>query len=82
MGTENPDIDSDADDAGETNLRGESLEGSDRQEAADHAAYLKKRNPDKVVRVDGEEDTLYDDGLEVEDHTPPMGTRGGDTGGA
>jgi hypothetical protein len=70
-----------ADDAGETNLRGASIAGSERKRSADHSAYEQKRNPDKVVRVDGEEDTLYSDGLEVEDDTPPMGTTRGDTGG-
>ncbi len=71
----------DGDDAGETNLRGDAISGSEREKAADHSTYMKKRNPDKVVRVDGEEDTLYDDGLEVEDNTPPMGTDRGATGG-
>jgi hypothetical protein len=83
MGNANTDNDrvDNADDAGETNLRGESIAGSERKRAADHSAYQQKRNPDNVVRVDGEEDTLYSDGLELEDGTPPMGTTGGDTGG-
>jgi hypothetical protein len=65
-----------SDQAGENKLRGEALAGSERNRAADHTQYDKKRNPDKVVRVDGEEDTLYSDGLEVEDDTSPMGTAG------
>jgi hypothetical protein len=62
----------------EDRLRGESLAGSERKRAADHTTYEKKRNPDDVVRADDEEDTLYDDGLELEDDTPPLGTTGGD----
>lgn len=61
--------------AGEKTLRGDTLDGPEGKRAADHAAYEKKRNPDRVVRLDGEEDTLYDDGLDVEeDDSPPMGT--------
>lgn len=58
----------------EDRLRGKALDGSEQKRAADHTAYAQKRNPDGVVRVDNEEDTLYSDGLEVEDDTPPMGT--------
>jgi hypothetical protein len=66
------------DQSAEDKLRGESLAGSERKRAADHTAYENKRNPDDVVRADDEEDTLYNDGLELEDDTPPLGTRGGD----
>lgn len=62
------------DEAGESKLRGGALDGSEQKRAVDHTRHAKKRNPDDVVRVDGEEDTLYDDGLELEDDTPPMGT--------
>jgi hypothetical protein len=65
-----------ADQSGETKLRGEELEGSEQKRAADHVAYEKRRNPDTTVRVDGEEDSLYTDGLELEDETPPLGTDG------
>ena len=41
-------------------------------QAADHTKYDQQRNPDTVVRVDNEKDTLYDDGLELEDDTPPL----------
>jgi hypothetical protein len=60
--------------SGESQLRGSALDGSEQKRAADHTKYDKKRNPDSVVRLDGEEDTLYNDGLELEDDTPPMGT--------
>lgn len=56
-------------------LRGDALDGPEQKRAADHTAYLGKRDPDRVVRVDGEKDTLYKDGLDVEDDdSPPMGT--------
>ncbi len=75
----NPNADDDRRDAagrsGEDTLRGDTLDGSEQRRAADHAAYEKKRNPDRVVRVDGEKDTLYKDGLDVDDDdSPPMGT--------
>lgn len=60
------------DTAAEANLRGAALSGSDRKRAVDHVAYEKTRNTDTTLRLDGEEDTLYDDGLEVEDHTGPL----------
>jgi hypothetical protein len=75
----NPNADDDSGNAaagsGEDTLRGGNLEGSERRGAADHAAYEKKRKPDDVVRLDGEKDTLYEDGLDVDDDdSPPMGT--------
>jgi hypothetical protein len=63
-------------DDGESELRGDALDGSEQQRAVDHAVYKKKHNPDTVLRVDDETDTLYEDGLELEDDTPPMGTDG------
>ena len=32
-----------------------------------HTAFEKARNPDATLHLDGEEDTLYDDGLELDD---------------
>ncbi len=61
-----------ADPSGEDKLRGGNLTGSEQKRAVDHTAYDKTRNPDTVLRVDDEEDTLYSDGLEVEDDTPPL----------
>jgi len=50
------------------------LDGAERTQAVDHTAHQKARNPDAVLNLDDEEDTLYSDGLEVENDTPPMGT--------
>jgi hypothetical protein len=58
----------------ENGLRGDALDGSESKRAVDHTAHQKARNPDTVLNVDDEEDTLYSDGLELEDDTPPMGT--------
>lgn len=56
----------------ENRLRGKNLDGSEQKEAADHTEYAKKRNPDAELHLDGEEDTLYDDGLDVEDETEKL----------
>jgi len=60
----------------EDDLRGAALDGAERDEAVDHVARKKARNPDTVLRVDDEKDDLYSDGLELDDDTPPMGTDG------
>jgi len=62
----------------ESKLRGDALAGSEQKRAVDHTTYEKTRNPDTLLRVDEEEDTLYSDGLEVEDDTAPLGTPRGD----
>jgi hypothetical protein len=51
--------------SGEANLRGKSLNGVDHKKAP-------KGGADTVLRLDDEEDTLYDDGLEVEDDSSPL----------
>jgi hypothetical protein len=56
----------------ETNLRGAALGGSEQKKSVDHAASAKSRDTDATLRLDGEEDTLYDDGLEVEDDSRPL----------
>jgi hypothetical protein len=68
-----------ADQSDESELRGDALTGSEQKRAVDHTARQKARNPDTALNVDNEEDTLYSDGLELEDDTPPLGTdRDGD----
>jgi len=56
----------------ETRLRGKDLKGAEQPDAADHEEYLKKRNPDAELRLDGESDALYDDGIEVEDDSETL----------
>jgi hypothetical protein len=58
--------------SGESILRGRALDGSERKNAVDHTAHEKTRNTDATLRLDGEEDTLYDDGLELDDDSPPL----------
>jgi hypothetical protein len=63
--------------AGERKLRGAAMTGSERQAAADHAEYEKTRDPDTELRLDGEDDSLYSDGLDINDDTDTLaGTRG------
>jgi hypothetical protein len=59
--------------SGEAKLRGVALDGSERKRAVDNAAYEEARDPDAVVHVDNEEDTLYSDGLELENDLPVLG---------
>jgi len=66
----------------ERNLRGSGLKGPEQKSAVDHTAYEKARNPDTELHLDGEEDTLYDDGLDVEEDSDDTlaGTRGNSSG--
>jgi hypothetical protein len=50
---------------GEANLRGKSLDGIEHKKAP-------KGGADTVLRLDDEEDTLYNDGLELEDDSSPL----------
>ena len=68
--------------AEESRLRGKGLKGAEQKSAADHTTYEERRNPDTELRVDGEVDTLYDDGLDLEEDSDetPAGTRGSSSG--
>ncbi|HEX4150816.1 MAG TPA: hypothetical protein VHY75_01265 [Steroidobacteraceae bacterium] len=68
--------------APERKLRGGALKGSEQKSAADHTEYEEERNPDTELRLDDETDTLYKDGLDIEDDpsATPAGTRGGSFG--
>jgi hypothetical protein len=69
------------DTAEERRLRGSALEGAEQRDAVNHAAYEKRRNPDTELRVDGEKDSLYSDGLDIEPEPEPLaGTRGPSSG--
>jgi hypothetical protein len=60
------------DKTGESTLRGSALDGSEREKSVAHTAFEKTRNTDAILRLDGEEDTLYEDGLELEDGSAPL----------
>jgi len=65
----------------ESRLRGAALEGSEQKKAADHTTYEKTRNPDAELHLDGEKDTLYSDGLDIEEDVDTLaGTRGPSSG--
>jgi hypothetical protein len=71
-----------SDTGAERRIRGKNLDGSESKRAADHDSYAKRRDPDTELRLDGEDDTLYDDGLDLEDDDPDTlaGTRGKSSG--
>jgi hypothetical protein len=56
----------------ENRLHGKELNGSEQTESPDHVEYAKKRNPDTELHLDDEKDSLYDDGLDVEDDTEKL----------
>jgi hypothetical protein len=65
------------DSIGERKLRGIALNGSEQKAAADHVEYEMGRNPDTELHLDGEPDTLYSDGIDIEeDFDTPAGTHG------
>jgi hypothetical protein len=74
MGDTKADGDNDvpADKSGESTLRGSALDGSEQEKSVAHTAFEKTLNTDSTLRLDGEEDTLYEDGLEVEDGSGPL----------
>jgi hypothetical protein len=55
------------DKTGESTLRGSALDGAEQKKSVAHTAFEKTLNPDATLHLDGEEDTLYDDGLELDD---------------
>jgi hypothetical protein len=57
--------------AGETRLRGGSLT-KERGTAADQLTADQSVDTDQVLRTDDEEDTLYEDGLELENDSRPL----------
>ena len=73
MGTMNTDQDDvPIDKTGESTLRGSALDGAEQKKSVAHTAFEKTRNTDATLRLDGEEDTLYDDGLEIDDDPAPL----------
>lgn len=67
----------------ERKLRGSALRGSDQKSAADHTTYEEQRNPDTELHLDEEKDTLYDDGLDIDEDDSDdtlAGTRGSSSG--
>jgi len=65
--------------ANESRIRGKNLDGSEQKEAVDHGSYTKNRNADAELHLDDEKDTLYDDGLDVEDDSETFADTKGST---
>jgi hypothetical protein len=62
---------------GERKLRGIALGGSEQKDSVDHTEYERVRNPDTELRLDGESDTLFADGIDLEgDFDTVAGTPG------
>jgi hypothetical protein len=67
--------------AGERKIRGGALEGSDQKSAPDHAEFETARDPDSELHLDGEDESLYSDGLDVKEESDTLaGTRGSSSG--
>jgi hypothetical protein len=61
------------DESQETKLRGAALKGAGQKDSMDQAPS----NPDTSVYLDGEEDTLYEDGIKIGDDSDTLlGTDG------
>lgn len=65
------------DKSGESKLRGRTLDGAERDSSVEHTGYAKKRDPDSVLRLDNEKDSLFSDGLELEDDSKPLSSTDG-----
>ena len=62
-------------------LRRSALRGSEQNAAPDHVEYETTRDPDTELHLDGEEDVLYSDGVDIEENTDTLaGTRGTSSG--
>jgi hypothetical protein len=62
----------------EPRLLGAALGGAEDKSSIDHTDYEETRNPDAELRLDGEDDSLYSDGLDVGDHTDSWAGTDGD----
>jgi hypothetical protein len=82
MGNDNSPIDdrSTIDSAGERKLRGVALNGSEQKAAADHVEYETGRKPDTELHLDGEADTLYSDGIDLEEDFDTLAGTDGSSG--
>jgi hypothetical protein len=78
MGNETPPTDDPATEiVGEGKLRGSALNGSEQKAAVDHSEFERQRNPGTELRLDGESDSLYGDGIDIdEEFDTPAGTKG------
>jgi hypothetical protein len=61
-----------------TRLRGDALDGAEQKSSVDHTDYEETRNPDAELHLDGEDDSLYSDGLDIRDDTESYAGTDGD----
>jgi hypothetical protein len=61
-------------------LRGDALNGAEQRSSVLHGAYERARNPDAELRLDGEDETLYSDGLDIGDDSETLAGTDGDAG--
>jgi hypothetical protein len=82
MGIDNSPTDdrSTIDSAGDRKLRGVALNGSEQRAAADHVEYETGRDPDTELHLDGEADTLYSDGMDLEEDFDTLAGTDGSSG--
>jgi hypothetical protein len=68
--------------SGETRLRGGPLSNDQPRTPVDEVKRQQSEDTDAVLRTDDEEDTLYEDGLELENGSRPLtGINGKDDSG-
>jgi hypothetical protein len=60
-----PDGADDAPNPVKTRLRGDALDGAETKSSVEHTDYEENRDPAAELRLDGEDDSLYSDGLDV-----------------
>jgi hypothetical protein len=59
-------------------LRGDALDGAEQKASVEHRQYEQARNPDAELRLDGEDESLYSDGLDIGDHADAYAGTDGD----
>ena len=74
-----PALDGTDDAADKTRLRGGALDGAEQKSSVDHAEYEVSRNPDAELRLYGEDETLYNDGLDLRDDSESYAGTDGDS---
>jgi hypothetical protein len=62
----------------EAHLRGAGVDGAEQKAAANHTEYEEARDPDSELRLDGEDETLYSDGIYIGDDTESLAGTDGD----
>jgi hypothetical protein len=75
---DSPSTDESAPNLVKSRLRGDALDGAEQKSSVDHTDYEKSRDPDSELRLDGEADSLYSDGLDLGDQTESWAGTDGD----